>query len=115
MPKRYHLNRPDLAQAVAVELKVCRDVKKQQRLLAARFAASGQFTADQIAEQLGISRRRFFDWINALKAGGIAGLLERKHGGGAKPSRNCWQGCKRAAGSGPRRFSIGCERSMALG
>jgi transposase len=85
MPKRYHLNRPDLAQAVAVELRVCRDVKSQQRLLAARLAASGQLTAAQIAEQLGISRRRFFDWMNALKAGGLARLLERQHGGGAAP------------------------------
>ena len=85
MPKRYHLNRPDLAQAVADELRLCRDVKSQQRLLAARLAASGQLTAAQIAEQLGISRRRFFDWMNALKAGGLAGLLERQHGGGAVP------------------------------
>jgi AraC-like DNA-binding protein len=52
MPKRYHLNRPDLAQAVAVELRTCQDVKNQQRLLAARLAASGQLTAAQIAEQL---------------------------------------------------------------
>ena len=85
MPKRYHLNRPDLAQAVAVELRTCQDVKSQQRLLAARLAASGQLTAAQIAEQLGISRRRFFDWMNALKAGGLVGLLERQHGGGAAP------------------------------
>ena len=85
MPKRYHLNRPDLAQAVVAELGVCQDVKNQQRLLAARLAASGQMTAAQIAEQLGISRRRFFDWMNALKAGGVAGLLERQHGGGAVP------------------------------
>jgi transposase len=85
MPKRYHLNRPDLAQAVAEELRTCKDVKQQQRLLAARLAASGQLTAAQIAEQLGISRRRFFDWMNALKAGGLAGLLERQHGGGAVP------------------------------
>ena len=85
MPKRYHLNRPDLAQAVAHELRTCQDVRSQQRLLAARLAASGQMTAAQIAEQLGISRRRFFDWMNALKAGGLARLLERQHGGGAVP------------------------------
>ena len=85
MPKRYHLNRPDLAQAVAIELRTCQDVKSQQRLLAARLAASGQMTAAQIAEQLGISRRRFFDWMNALKAGGLVGLLERQHGGSAEP------------------------------
>ncbi len=78
MPKRYHLNRPDLAQAVAVELRTCRDVKSQQRLLAARLAASGQLTAAQIAEQLGISRRRFFDWMNRLKGG--SRLLERSRG-----------------------------------
>ena len=70
---------------MAVELRTCQDVKSQQRLLAARLAASGQLTAAQIAEQLGISRRRFFDWMNALKAGGLAGLLERQHGGGAVP------------------------------
>ena len=83
MPKRYHLNRPELAQAEADELRTCQDVKSQRRLLGARLAASGQFTADQIAGQLGISRRRFFDWMNALKSGGLAGLLERQHGGGA--------------------------------
>lgn len=85
MPKRYHLNRSDLAQAVAQEMRACREVKSQQRLLAAQLAASGQFTAAQIAEQLGISRRRFFDWMSALKSGGVAGLLERGHGGGALP------------------------------
>lgn len=85
MPKRYHLNRPDLAKAVADELQACRDVKSQQRLLAGRLAASGPLTAAQIAEQLGISRRRFFDWMNALKAGGLDKLLERRHGGGATP------------------------------
>lgn len=83
MPKRYHLNRPDVAQAVVAELRSCKDTKCQQRLLAARMAASGQFTAAQIAAQIGISRRRFFDWMNALKAGGLAGLLRRQHGGGA--------------------------------
>ena len=85
MPKRYHLNRPELAQAVAAELRTCTDTKHQQRLLAARMAASGEFTAAQIAEQIDISRRRFFDWMNALKAGGVERLLERQHGGGAGP------------------------------
>ena len=70
MPKRYHLNRPDLAQAVAVELRICQDVKSQQRLLAARLAASGQFTAAQIAEQVGISRRHFFNWLKRSRRRG---------------------------------------------
>jgi transposase len=85
MPKRFHLNRPDLAQAVASALRTCKDIHNQQRLLAMRLAASGQFTAAQIAEQMDISRRQFFHWVNALKGGGVAGLLEREHGGGASP------------------------------
>src|SRR5271165_4873333 len=86
MPKRYQLNRPDLAQAVAEELRTCQDVKSQKRLLAMRLAASGQLTAAQIAEQLGISRRQFFNWVKALKKGGVEGLLARKHGGGCAPA-----------------------------
>jgi transposase len=50
-----------------------------------RLAASGQLTAAQIAEQIGISRRQFFHWVNALKAGGVEGLLKRAHGGGVAP------------------------------
>lgn len=86
MPKRFHLERPELAEEVAAALSRCQDVKDQQRLLAMRLAAGGQMTAAQIAEHLGISRRQFFNWVNALKAGGVAALLEREHGGGA-PAR----------------------------
>lgn len=82
MPKRFHLRRPDLAAAVTAALVECKDVRSHQRLLALRMAASGQFTAAQIAEQNGVSRRQFFHWVNALKAGGVARLLERDHGGG---------------------------------
>ncbi len=86
MPKRFHLERPELAEEVAAALSRCQDVKDQQRLLAMRLAAGGQMTAAQIAEHLGISRRQFFNWVNALKGGGVAALLEREHGGGA-PAR----------------------------
>jgi len=82
MPKRFHLNRPDLAQAVAAALPHSQDVTTQQRLLAMRLAASGQLTAAQIAEQIGISRRQFFHWVNALKTGGVEKLLRRGHAGG---------------------------------
>jgi transposase len=82
MPKRFHLNRPELAVAVMAALEDCKDVRSHQRLLAMRMAASGQFTAAQIAAQNGVSRRQFFHWINALKAGGVAQLLARDHGGG---------------------------------
>ena len=82
MPKRFHLKRPELAVAVAAALAEVKDVPSHRRLLAMRLAASGQFTAAQIAAQIGVSRRQFFHWVNALKAGGVAQLLERDHGGG---------------------------------
>lgn len=85
MPKRFHLNRPDQAQAVAEALATCTDVHDQQRLLAMRLAASGQLTADQIAQQLGVSRRQFFNWVSALRQGGVSALLRRTHGGGKPP------------------------------
>lgn len=44
--------------------------------------ASGELTAAQIAGQLGVSRRQFFNWVDALKAGGVEELLKRGHGGG---------------------------------
>ncbi len=70
---------------MAGALPACKDVTSQQRLLAMRLACSGQFTAAQIADQLGISRRQFFNWASALKAGGVEKLLERQHGGGTAP------------------------------
>jgi transposase len=83
MPKRFHLKRPDLAKEVTEALAGCKDVVHQQRLLAMRLACSGQLTAVQIAEQVGISRRQFFNWIEELKTGGVAGLLAREHRGGS--------------------------------
>src|SRR5271168_4329877 len=85
MPKRFHLNCPALAKAVADAVVTCQEVPDQRRLLAMRLGASGQLTASQIAEQLGISRRQFFNWVNALKEGGVEGLLAREHGGGSAP------------------------------
>ena len=82
MPKRFHLKQPGFASAVTAALVACRDVRSHQRLLAMRMAASGRFTAAQIAEQTGVSRRQFFHWVNALKAGGVEQLLKRDHGGG---------------------------------
>jgi transposase len=88
MPKRFHLKRPDLAAAVTTALAEVKDVQSHRRLLAMRLAASGQFTAAQIAEQIGISRRQFFHWVNALKTGGVKQLLERDHGGGQPAQLN---------------------------
>jgi transposase len=50
-----------------------------------RLACGGQLTAAQIAEQVGISRRQFFNWIEDLKEGGVIRLLSREHRGGPAP------------------------------
>jgi transposase len=86
MPKRIHLKQKELARAVAAALETCQHVKDHQRLLAMRMAASGEFTADQIAGQLNVSRRQFFNWLKAARSGGVEALLERNHGGGARPA-----------------------------
>jgi len=83
MPTRCHLNRRDLAECVAKELRGCKETKAQRRLLAARMAARGQFTAAQIAEQFGVSRRRFFAWMNAADSGWIGQLAGAATGGRA--------------------------------
>src|ERR1022692_4906608 len=85
MPKRFHLKRPDRAREVTAALAHCKDVSDQQRLLAMRLACGGQLTAAQIAEQVGISRRQFFNWIEDLKEGGVIRLLSREHRGGSVP------------------------------
>jgi len=74
MPKRFHLERPDLAIEVATALADCKNVKDQQRLLAMRLAASGQLTAAEIADQIGVSRRQFFNWVKALKKKAMSSL-----------------------------------------
>src|SRR5665811_1371914 len=85
MPKRFHLNRPDLAPEITTALTACTDVSAQQRLIAMRLALGGQLTAEQIAEKVGISRRQFFNWVSVLKEEGVAPLLKREHKGGAPP------------------------------
>jgi transposase len=85
MPKRFHLKQPDRAGEVTEALANCKDVSDQQRLLAMRLACGGQLTAAQIAEQVGISRRQFFNWVDELKEGGVSRLLSRQHRGGAAP------------------------------
>jgi transposase len=85
MKKRIRLNRPELARAIVTALAQCENVKDHQRLLAMRMAVSGEFTSAQIAKHLEVSRRQFFNWLAALKRGGLEGLLDRQHGGGAPP------------------------------
>ena len=86
VPKKFHLNHPELAQAVAEALPQCQEAKAFQRLLAMRLAAQGEFTAQQIADHVGISRRQFFNWVDRLKTDGVEGLLHHRPRSG-RPAR----------------------------
>jgi transposase len=83
MPKRYYMS---LHHSELIEAGNGFDEKSQRRLKAARLAIRGKYTAEEIAKMAGISRRRFFDWMNKFKRGGVVSLLKVKpHGGGPLP------------------------------
>jgi transposase len=84
MPKLYFMR---LHHSELIEAGHGLDEKSQRRLKAARLAIRGKFTAVQIAKQVGISRRRFFDWMKKFKRGGVEGLLKDKHHGGGPPPK----------------------------
>jgi transposase len=87
MPKRYRMISRYAASLIADERGFHPNENGRQRLLAVHMAVSGNYTAVQIAKRVGISRRRFFDWMNKFKRGGVAGLLKVKHHGGGPPTK----------------------------
>jgi transposase len=85
MPKRLQLIGVDSVAELEGAMRQCDQVGDYQRLLAIRLASSRLLTAAQIAHQLAISRRLFFQWVKRFQQGGVEGLLRRDHGGGAPP------------------------------
>ena len=85
MPKRFHLKRRRLVEAVLPNYELL-PRPLQPRLVAMAYACLGELTAAQIAKKVGVSRRQFFNWVSAFKKGGVNKLLARRHGGGA-PAR----------------------------
>jgi transposase len=60
--------------------------KDKDRLQAGLLAAQGILTLDQIAQAVGKARSSIQTWLGKLKAGGVAGLLERGSAPGAEPA-----------------------------
>jgi transposase len=86
MHKRYRMSPHYAASLEAGERGIQPDKNARRRLLAVHLAFSGKYTAVEIAKRAGISRRRFFDWMNKFKRGGVKGLLiDKHHGGGPSP------------------------------
>ena len=83
--RRFHLNEPDQAKAVADAVGTCQNIADSAAF--AGHASGCQWSTHrlQIAEQLGVQPAAIFNWVNALKEGGVEGLLAREHGGGSAP------------------------------
>ena len=48
---------------------------RKNRLLAVKLAAQGQMTSAEVADVCGISRGHLFEWLKAVRTGGIEELL----------------------------------------
>lgn len=58
----------------------------RQRLMVLKLVAQHVLNAGQIAAAAGVSRRSVFRYLDKFLTGGVAGLLQRAHKGGAKPT-----------------------------
>ena len=83
LPGKLKVEGPDNPDQVKAAYKSHRDPHDRERLLAVRLAQRGGYTLAQIAEIVGRGRATIARWLRAFRAGGIAGLLERGHGGKA--------------------------------
>ena len=61
------------------------DARAARRMLALALVMEGQ-SRDAAARQCGMDRQTLRDWVHRYNAGGLAGLFDRAHGGGA-PAR----------------------------
>src|SRR5664279_3924845 len=58
----------------------------RRRLQVVRLVAQHELSAAQIAAATGVSRASVFNYLAAFAHGGVAGLLQRGHSGGPKPT-----------------------------
>ena len=58
-------------------LRTTADPRARERVRVALWAASGQHTLEDLAEQAGRARATIQNWLGKFSAGGIAGLLAR--------------------------------------
>lgn len=57
----------------------------RQRLLVVRLIAQHEMTVAQIMKVAGVSRQTVFSYRDKVLVSGVAGLLQREHGGGPQP------------------------------
>ena len=71
------LERPELAEEIALRYRKAKVGWQKTRLLCAKLASEGAHQSAQIAGICGCGTSRVFDWLRMLREGGIEGLLRR--------------------------------------
>ena len=83
-------NLPELGEAVVAEIEAAwaqpQEQWARQRLLVVRLIAQHELTVAQIMRVADVSRQTVFTYRDKVVAGGVAGLLQRGHGGGPVPT-----------------------------
>ena len=81
---------PQLGEAVVVQIESAWRQPQpdwaRQRLLVVRLIAQHEMTVAQIMKVVGVSRQTVFTYRDKVVAKGVAGLLQRDHGGGPVPT-----------------------------
>ena len=60
-----------------------KDADAARRMLATALLSAGH-SREQAARQSGMERQTLRDWVHRYNAGGVSGLFDRPHGGGAR-------------------------------
>ena len=99
-------NLPELGQAVVAEIEEAwvqpQEEWARRRLLVVRLIAQHELTVAQIMRVADVSRQTVFTYRDKVVAGGVAGLLQRGHGGGPVPTvRGRGRRADRAVGGRP--------------
>ena len=83
-------NLPELGEAVVAEIEAAwaqpQEEWARRRLLVVRLIAQHELTVAQIMRVADVSRQSVFTYRDKVVAGGVAGLLQRGHGGGPVPT-----------------------------
>lgn len=83
-------NLPELGAAVVAEIEAAwaqpQEEWARRRLLVVRLIAQHELTVAQIMRVADVSRQTVFTYRDKVVAGGVAGLLQRGHGGGPVPT-----------------------------
>lgn len=81
--KKLKVEGPASREAIGAAYRASSEKHARERLLAIRLGQEGKYTLQQIGDMLGRGRATIARWVQAYRAGGIEGLLERRPQGSA--------------------------------